>query len=101
MLNISPMVVAIITGPVVPFLVGLLVKSSATAKTKTVVNTVASLAVAAVANAVIPETGVAVLSWAGLANFVVTAVVSATAYDSFWKPVASLNDRLAPTKGVG
>jgi hypothetical protein len=101
MLNISPMVVAIITGPLVPFLVGLFTKSDAPARTKTIVNTVASLAVAFVANAVLPETGVAVVSWAGFANFVITAVISTTSYNGFWKPVAGLNDKLAPTKGVG
>lgn len=101
MLNIPPMTVAVITGPVVPFLVGLLVKTTASTKVKTVVNTLASLAVAFVANAVIPETGAAVISWAGLANFVVTAVVSAQTYDAFWKPVAGINTRLAPTKGIG
>lgn len=101
MLNISPMAVAVITGPLVPFVVGLLVKFNASSKVKTVVNTIASLAVAFVANAVLPETGVAVVSWEGLANFVITAVISAQSYDSFWKPVTALNERLAPTKGLG
>jgi hypothetical protein len=101
MLNIPPMVVAIITGPLVPFLVGLVVKATASAKVKAVVNTAASLLVALVANAVVPETGVAVISWAGLANFLVTFVLSAQSYEQFWKPVTGINGKLAPTKGLG
>lgn len=101
MLNLSPVMVAVITGPIVPFLVGLLTKSSASSKVKTIVNTVTSLVVSAVATAVIPETGVAVLSWDSVATFVVTALVSASSYDSFWKPVFAIDEKLAPNRGFG
>lgn len=101
MVEISPTVVAVITGPLVPFLVGLFVKSGASTKVKRIVNLVASLAVAVVAGAVVPETGAAVISWQSLANIIVTLVVSAQSYEQVWKPLFDVNSKLLPTKGFG
>jgi hypothetical protein len=101
MAELDPMTVAFITGPFVPIIVGLLVKYGAPERLKVIVNAIVAQAVAFVANAVIPETGTAVLSWEGLSNFLITALFSATAYTSFWKPVFNLNERLMPNVGIG
>lgn len=101
MLELSPTTVAILTGPLVPFLVGLVVKSTADARVKRIVNVIASLLVAIVAGAVVPETGTAVFSWQSLANIVITLIVSAQSYDQFWKPLVDPNPKLLGQKGIG
>lgn len=102
MFTIDPMILSIILGPsLVPIISALLLKAKASTRVKILVNAVVSFLLAFLAGAVVAETGSAVFSLNQLAQAFIMFITSSVGYDNFWKPVLSLPDRTAPTKGLG
>lgn len=104
MLNIPPVYVSLLLGPaLVPIITAVLTYVKANARVKVAVNAIVSILVTLVANAVIPETGAAVISWDQIVLAFTTFVTSSVGYDNFWKPLLDINSRKAmlPESGIG
>lgn len=98
-LTLTPFTVIVISSLVIPVLTGLVTKASASAKLKASVALVLSLVAAAI-NTATQSNGVAVLSQALIQNTVLTVAVQLAMYLGVYKPVANLNEKTAPDKGL-
>lgn len=104
MIDIPPLYVNFILGPaLVPVVTMLLVWAKASARVKILVNAFVAAAVSLVATSVIPEDGIAVISWSSLALALIAFLSSSTSYDHFWKPVAKIDEArwAAAQSGIG
>lgn len=99
MFTLSPTVLTTITGVLLPLLVGLVTKSAASSRTKTLANIVVSAVACLLLNAA-NESGYAVVSGAMLAAWLQQTAISVATYLGVWKPL-QVPQHLAPAFGVG
>lgn len=99
MLKLDPAYVTLITGLLLPVLVGLITKAQASKRVKVVANMVLSAVAALILNSVNSE-GMAVLSGDMVLTWAVQTAVSIASYITVYKPL-NLNDKTAPGFGVG
>jgi hypothetical protein len=97
-MELDPIQVHVITGVVLPVLVGLLVKSNFPSKVKVIVTFVASGFVTLLLNAV-NDSGVAVLSWDLVTYWLIQTVIAVSMYLGVYREFG-LNDSL-PTIPLG
>jgi hypothetical protein len=99
MFTLSPIVLATVTGVLLPVLVALVTKVHAPPKVKVVANLVLSAVAALLLNAVNAD-GYAVVSSAMLATWLQQTAISIAAYLGIYKPLGA-PARLAPNVGLG
>jgi hypothetical protein len=98
-MKLDPQAVAVLTGLVIPVLVGLVTKLSAPAKVKAIASIVLS-AVAALIGQALAVDGSAVLTQRLVITWATTLGTAIASYLGVWKPVAQVNERLLPDKGI-
>lgn len=84
MIQINPMTVSLITGSILPVLLGLMLKYSQSEKVKMVTSILVNALAALIINAV-NDQGIAVLSWNMLGLFLVQFVTATTTYLGIFK----------------
>jgi hypothetical protein len=91
MINLSPSLVATITGVLIPIVAALFLRSNFPEKVKVVVSLVLNAIFALLTNA-LNDHGYAVLSWEMLGTYLQQVVIATAAYLGFYKPF-NINDR--------
>jgi hypothetical protein len=99
MFQLSAQSSAVIVGFIIPLLVGLLTKSTASVQVKVTVNIVLSAIVALITNS-LTDNGVAIISFQMLSNALLQVAISITTYLGIYKPL-NASDKLLPGKGIG
>ena len=101
-MKLDPSITRVLVALVIPVLVGLATKVSASDRIKAVVMIVLAAVGALVVNATQSD-GSAVLSAAMLSDWAITTATAVAAYLGVLKPLTNgaLNSRLAPTIGLG
>lgn len=99
MFTLDPTNLVIITSIIIPLLVGIITKNTASAQVKTVMNIVVTAVVTLIGNAM-NESGAAVFSEEMLVNFILSLVISISTYYGVYKPI-EIPAKTLPNKGVG
>jgi hypothetical protein len=101
MIDLSPDVIAFGMATVIPFLVALATKLTASARIKSAVAGFFAVVTTVVSNSVVAETGHAVFSWQTLAVALVSWALAGASYQTIAKPIVNPNARLLPGFGIG
>lgn len=99
MVTISAVGVSIIVGTLLPIVVGLVTKSTARTEVKVAVQTLAATVAGVIVSATMAD-GTAIVSWETLFLAWLGWVNSMASYLGVYGKIG-LNDRLAPTVGIG
>jgi hypothetical protein len=83
-IELDPQAVSILTGVILPIIVGLFVRSQYSDKSKALITAIVSAVAALIANA-LNENGVAVITWDALALFGQQLAVTLSLYGGFFK----------------
>jgi len=98
-MKIEPLAVTFILSLVLPLVIGLVTKYSASAQVKQIVLLIATGA-ATLLNANLTDSGYAVLSWNTVALWGISLVATIATYLGIYKP-HEVNQKLAPEVGFG
>jgi hypothetical protein len=99
MFTLDAMTLVVITSVIIPLIVGIITKRTASAEVKTVMNIVVTAVVTLIGNAM-NESGVAVFSQEMIVNFILALVISISTYYGVYKPV-DIPGKTLPNKGIG
>lgn len=97
--TLTPMAWTIITGLILPFVIALIMKASASSAFKAVVGIVAAAVAAIVERATIAD-GSAIITTGLLVDVLMVYAPQVLTYVGLWQHV-NLNGKIAPTKGLG